>query len=304
MPQKTVIIIGGPTASGKTSVAIALARHFGTEIISADSRQCFREMKIGVARPSELELATVPHHFIASHSIRDKVTAALFESLTLSITEQLFQQKDVVVMVGGTGLYIKAFCEGFDAIPEVPEAIRQEVRTQYEQNGLGWLQAELQQKDPQFYATGEIQNPQRGMRALEVFLATGNSIFTYRKGAPVHRPFNIIKIGLELPKNILHQQINERVDKMVAQGLLQEVKGLLPFEELNALQTVGYRELFAYFKGHHGLKESIEAIKQNTRQYAKRQLTWFKKDLSFNWFAPAATEEMIAFITQRLKQGA
>lgn len=293
--KKTVIIIAGPTASGKTAVAIQLALHYNTEIISADSRQCFKELNIGVARPSAEELQQVNHHFIASHSIQEEVTAATFEEYALQKTKELFAKHDVVVMVGGTGLYIKAFCEGLDHIPAIDPLIRQEVVKGYEEKGLPWLQEEIKKKDPLFYEQGEIQNPQRMMRALEVAEATGQSILSFRKKEKAQRDFNILKIGLDVPKEQLHQQIHTRVDKMIAAGLVDEVQSLLPYRQLNALQTVGYAELFEYLDGKISLEKAIEQIKTNTRQYAKRQLTWFRKDEEIKWFAPGQVMEMIDF---------
>ncbi|OLY93111.1 tRNA dimethylallyltransferase [Cnuella takakiae] len=302
MHPKTVIIVGGPTASGKTAAAIRLAQHFRTEIISADSRQCFQEMNIGVARPSAAELAAVPHHFIASHSIQEKITAATFEGYALQKAETLFRDNDVVVMVGGTGLYIQAFCDGFDAIPEVPEAIQLEVRKAYATHGLEWLQAEVARLDPSFFVNGETQNPQRLMRALEVFLATGNSILNFRKGEKTQRNFQVVKLALDLPRPMLHQRINQRVDAMMESGLEAEVRSLSPYQHLNALQTVGYRELFAYFDNHISLVEAVEKIKSNTRQYAKRQLTWFRKDAAFHWFLPEDLERMVQFATAAINK--
>ncbi|HRG23654.1 MAG TPA: tRNA (adenosine(37)-N6)-dimethylallyltransferase MiaA [Chitinophagaceae bacterium] len=293
---KTVILITGPTASGKTAVAVQLARDYQAEIISADSRQCFREMAIGVARPSTAELASVPHHFIASHSIQEDVTAAIFENYALEKTEKLFREKDVVIMVGGTGLYIRAFCEGMDLIPAIDPAIRQRVVSEYEEKGLGWLQSSLQQNDPGFYTSGEIQNPQRSLRALEVVLSTGKSILTFQTGKKTIRDFNIIKLGLDLPKEVLHQQIHQRVDQMISAGLEQEVKSLLPYRQLNALQTVGYTEMFEYLDGKISLEQAMEAIKTHTRQYAKRQLTWFRKDKGIHWFSPHDTGAIKVFL--------
>jgi tRNA dimethylallyltransferase len=283
---KTVIVIAGPTAVGKTAVAIDLAKEWGTEIISADSRQCYRELNIGVARPSPEELAAAEHHFIASHSIHQKVTAATFEQYALEKAEELFRTKDVVVMVGGTGLYIKAFCEGMDALPEVPEAVRNDIAEQYGQYGLPWLQEEVRKSDPGFYKVGEIQNPRRLMRALEVVRATGHSILHYRKGARAVRPFRVVKVALTLPKEELHHRIYARVEQMMEHGLLDEVRSLIPYQHVNALQTVGYQELFDYFRGVTLLGEAVEAIKKNTRQYAKRQMTWLRKDAEYTWFAP------------------
>lgn len=280
---KIVVVIAGPTAVGKTAVAIDLAQEWGTEIISADSRQCYRELNIGVARPSPAELATVPHHFIASHSIHQKVTAATFEQYALEKADELFGKKDILVMVGGTGLYIKTFCEGMDELPDVPEAVRNDLTEQYFQYGLNWLQEEVKKADPGFYAVGEIQNPQRLMRALEVVKATGHSILHYRKGVKAVRPFRVIKVALALSKEELYQRINTRVEQMMEHGLVEEVRSLIPYQHLNALQTVGYKELFEYFNGLTPLNESIEAIKKNTRQYAKRQMTWFRNQMDESW---------------------
>lgn len=297
-PNKTVIIIAGPTAVGKTAVAIDVAKHFHTEIISADSRQCFKEMNIGVARPSTEELQQAPHHFIASHSIQEEVTAATFEQYALQKTKELFQQHDTVVMTGGTGLYIKAFCEGLDEIPEVPPQVRSRISAKYEEEGLKWLQNEIQIKDPAYYQSGEIQNPQRMMRALEVMEATGESILHFRKGKKAVRDFAIKKIGLELVREELRQRIDNRVDKMLANGLLDEVKSLLPYKHLNALQTVGYAELFDLLENKTTQAKAVEEIKIHTRQYAKRQLTWFKKDKGFEWFSPFDISAILQLIKE------
>jgi tRNA dimethylallyltransferase len=291
--HKTVIIIAGPTAAGKTAAAIQIAKHFQTEIISADSRQCFREMKIGVARPSDEELQSVKHHFIASHSVTEEITAASFESYALEKCSSLFAQHDHVVMVGGTGLYLRAFCYGLDKIPPVPAAVRQEIKSNYESRGLDWIQEQLVEKDPLFYKQGEILNPQRAMRALEVAITTGRSILSFRDPNKTIRDFKIHKIGLELPREILYERINARVDKMMDDGLLEEVRALMPYKHLNALQTVGYAELFEHLEGNSSLDRAVELIKQNTRRYAKRQMTWFRKEEDMNWFAPLQVKEII-----------
>jgi tRNA dimethylallyltransferase len=297
---KTVIIIAGPTAVGKTGVAIEIAKHFSTEIISADSRQCYKELNIGVARPSEVELASIPHYFIASHSIHQTVNAGVFEQYALDKTEQVLKDKNLLVMVGGTGLYIKSFCEGIDEIPSIPETIRNEIVADYNQYGLSWLQEQVKKSDPEFYAVGEIQNPQRLMRALEVFKTTGKSILYFRKGKKAKRNFNIIKLALELPKEALHQNVNTRVDAMIEAGLLNEVKSLMPYQHLNALQTVGYKELFDYHNGKVHLADAIASIKKNTRQYAKRQLTWFKKDKEYTWFHPGQLQKIKEHLSDAL----
>ena len=290
--SKSVIIVAGPTGAGKTAVAIELAQHFKTAIISSDSRQCYKELNIGVARPSAEELNMAPHYFIASHSIHEKVDAAVFEQYALQKVNELFNDHDTVIMAGGTGLYIKAFCEGMDEIPGINEEIRKNIIQRYEENGREWLQNEVKQKDPAFYETGEIQNPQRMMRALEVIESTGHSILYFRKGKKVVRNFNIVKIALELPKEELHRNINTRTDKMIEAGLIDEVKNLLPYKNLNALQTVGYTEIFDYLDHKITLEKAIEQIKTNTRQYAKRQMTWFKKDKEIKWIEKSEIKEL------------
>ena len=285
MSNNTVYIIIGPTAVGKTSFAIALAQHFKTEIISADARQCYAELNIGVARPSLEELSKVPHHFIASHSVNEAVNAQVFENYALAKTEEIFKTHQSVVMVGGTGLYIKAFCEGLDMIPDIDPAIRAHIIEQYEKLGLRWLQKEVSVKDPLYWAKGERQNPQRLMRALEVMLGTGASIVSFQIKNKITRPFNIVKVGLELPREQLYESINQRVLTMVENGLEQEVRELVAQFHLNALQTVGYSEWGPYFEGSLSKEKVIENIQQNTRHYAKRQMTWFKKDLDITWYS-------------------
>jgi tRNA dimethylallyltransferase len=283
---KTAIIIAGPTASGKTSLAIEVAKKLNTEVISADSRQCYKELNIGVARPSPQELKAIPHHFIATHSIHQKVTAATFEEYALVKTKEIFKNSNWVVIVGGTGLYIKAFTEGFDEIPEVSEEIRNEIVEDFYRYGLNWLQQKVQSEDPMYYQKGEIQNPQRLMRALEIKRGTGISVTEYRAGEKKQRDFLIKKFCLDVDKPQLHLNVNTRVDSMMQHGLLEEVKELLPFQHLNALQTVGYKELFDYFNGKYDLQQAVERIKIHTNQYAKRQMTWFKKDNEYLWIKP------------------
>lgn len=282
--NKTCIVITGPTAVGKTSVAIQLAKKYNTQIISADSRQCFREISIGVAKPSAQQLAEVKHYFINSHSIHEEVNARVFEKYALDAVNKIFRQHDVAVVVGGTGLYIKAFCDGIDEIPDIEPAIRHNIIQSYKEKGITWLQHEVKVNDPLYYETGEIKNPQRLMRALEVKIATGKSIREYQTDKKSERNFKIIKVGLELPRPQLYHNINNRVDEMIREGLADEVKLLLPFKELNALQTVGYKEFFDYFEGKISFEQAVELVKKNTRHYAKRQVTWFKNDTSTNWF--------------------
>ncbi len=288
-----MIIIGGPTASGKTSVAIAAALHFDTEIISADSRQCYKELSIGVARPSAKELQAVKHHFIASHSINETINARDFETFAMEKGSEIFKEKATAVMVGGTGLYIKAFCEGLDDMPTIPVQIHDQVVQDFQNNGIEWAQEEMATLDPIFFSTGEIKNPQRLIRAMEVMRATGKSILDFRKNKSVSRPFDVIKIAIDLPKEELHQNINSRVDAMVKEGLVEEVNGLTSSHHLNALNTVGYKEIFSYLKGQLSLEAAMEEIKKHTRQYAKRQITWFKKDKNFIWLQP---KEILPYI--------
>ncbi|MBA4197529.1 MAG: tRNA (adenosine(37)-N6)-dimethylallyltransferase MiaA [Chitinophaga sp.] len=296
----TVVIIVGPTAVGKTAFAVKLAQLLNTKIISADSRQCYKELNIGVAKPNKDELKAVPHYFINSHSVYEEVNAVVFEKYALECAEAIFQQNNIAVMVGGTGLYIKAFSEGMDEMPAIPASVRDAIIQQYNEKGLNWLQREVQTKDNTFWQTAEQQNPQRLMRALEVVTATGKSITSFKQNKKVERPFKIVKIGLELPREQLHHNINKRVDSMMQQGLLKEVETLIPLQQLNALQTVGYAELFDYFNHKLILDKSVEQIKVNTRHYAKRQMTWFRKDTAVEWHN-AATVDASAIATNLSK---
>jgi len=299
--QKTCIIIAGPTAIGKTDISIQLAAAFSTEIISADSRQCYRELNIGVAKPDAVSLEYIHHHFINSHSIHVSLSAADFETYALQKVSGIFEQHDVAIMVGGTGLYINAFAEGMDQVPAVADEYRLQVIEGYKQNGITWLQDMLNAKDPDFAKTGEMQNPQRMMRALEVVLSTGKSIRSFQLRQKKSRSFRIIKIGLQLPREILYERINQRVDMMITAGLEEEARSVLPFRHLQALQTVGYREWFDGWDQGMNREMIIEKIKQNTRHYAKRQMTWFKRDEQINWIQPEMDAAM-AIINEKLKK--
>lgn len=284
MNNKTCIIITGPTAIGKTASAIELANKYKTQIISADSRQCYMELNIGVAKPSADQLQSIQHYFINSHSIHDEVNVKIFEQYALHAVYKIFETNDVAIMVGGTGLYIKAFCEGLDEVPPVNEAIRNEINEAYKTGGIEWLNDKVKKQDPLYYSSGEIQNPQRMMRALEIKLSTGNSILDFHSGKKIAREFEIKKINLELPRNELYERINKRVDDMMQAGLLKEAESLFPYRHLNALQTVGYKELFDFMEGKTlpdgrqvSFDKAIDNIKKNTRHFAKRQITWFKK---------------------------
>lgn len=298
--HKTVILLVGPTAVGKTALALQIAEQYGTAIISADSRQCYRELNIGVAKPTPLELARVLHYFINTHSISEDVSAAVFEQYALETVEKLFEKQDVVVMAGGTGLYVQAFCEGLDALPAIVPSVRKKIREAYAVGGISWLSQALQQADPLYAAKGEMQNPQRMMRALEVIESSGQSLLSFQSNQKAKRPFRIIKVGLDLPREKLYARINERVDAMMKMGLLEEVEALKSFARYNALQTVGYKELYAYLEGAISLEAAVEQIKQHTRNYAKRQLTWFRKDEEITWFSPEAHDEISQWLTKAL----
>ena len=282
--NKTLIVVAGPTAVGKTAAAIELAKHYDTVVVSADSRQFFREMSIGTAKPSEQELAAVKHYFIDSHSITEPFSVGDFEKQGLALLDELFKTHNHVILAGGSGLYIKAICEGFDDLPTADPAIRERLNQELETKGITYLQQQLQSVDPDYYNEVDLGNPQRIIRALEVFESSGKPFSSYRQATINKRPFDIIKLALNLPREVLYNRINVRVDLMIQQGLLAEAEALLPSREFNALNTVGYTELFDYFDGKTSLEKAIEMIKQNTRRFAKRQLTWFRKDTSFHWF--------------------
>lgn len=294
--MKTLIVVVGPTAIGKTALAIELAKHFNTEIISADSRQFFREMSIGTAKPSEEELAAAPHHFINSHSITQLFSTGDFEVQALALMEELFVKNDILVMVGGSGLYINAVCNGLDEMPDIDLAIREKLNQQFFNEGIEPIREQLAALDPEYFAKVDQSNPQRMIRGLEVVLSTGQKLSSFLTANKKERPFNIIKIGLNTDREKLYQQINHRVDLMVESGLVEEVKSLAPYKELNALKTVGYSEIFDYLEGKTDLPTAIDKIKQNTRRFAKRQLTWFRKDTETTWFEPKQSEEVIEYL--------
>ena len=299
--SKHLIVIAGPTAIGKTNIAIQLAKYFNTAIISADSRQCYREMSIGTAKPSKQEQDQVQHYFVDSHSISEDLNAGDYEQLALKYLDIIFEKNDVAVVVGGTGLYLRALCEGIDEMPEINREIEQQINEQYKENGLLWLQEKLKTEDPSFFEDAEQDNPHRLIRALIFKLSTGKSIVEFKTGVKKERAFNIIKIGLELPRAELYQRINQRVLQMMDAGLLKEVEQLLPFQNLKNLQTVGYSELFDYFNGKISLEKAGEKIQQHSRNYAKRQMTWFKKDKEINWFSPVDKEKIISFLEKEIK---
>lgn len=282
--KKTLLTIVGPTAIGKTSLAIDLALHFGTEIISCDSRQFFKEMSIGTAVPSSEELAQVKHHFIQHKSIFDTYSVGDFERDAITLLKELFKQHNVVIMVGGSGLYADTVVYGLDDFPEVSPEIRNELNELYQKQGITYLQTRLKDLDPIQYTQMDVQNPQRMMRALEVCIASGKPYSSFLNKKETLRDFTNITIGLTAEREVVYNRINERVELMLENGLLIEAQTLFPHKKLNALQTVGYRELFNFFEGKTSLDFAIEEIKKNTRRFAKRQYTWFHKNKDINWF--------------------
>jgi tRNA dimethylallyltransferase len=300
LAHKHLIVIAGPTAVGKTDVSIRLARELGTEILSADSRQFYREMTIGTAKPSPEEMQDVRHHFVNSHSITEAYNAGAFEQDALHCLEQLFQCHDTAVVVGGSGLYLKILCDGMDAIPDTGPGIREDLIGRLEREGLPTLQAQLLTLDPAYYATVDLQNPQRIVRALEVCLSTGQPYSSYRRNTNVQRPFRQIKIVLERDRADLYDRIDRRMDLMLAQGLVEEARSLLPYRHHNALQTVGYTEVFGYLDGQYDEGEMVRLLKQNSRRYAKRQLTWFRREEGYTWFRAEDYEGLIHYIQEQL----
>ena len=294
--NKKIILIVGPTAIGKTKLSIELANALNTEIISCDSRQFYKELKIGSAPPNAKERAAAKHHFIHHLSVTEDYNAGEFEINAIAKIKELHKTKDTIIAVGGSGLYIDAICKGFDKMPEIPDQIRIKLNLKLKEKGLMWLQNEVKKVDPNFYTICDQQNPQRLLRALEIFIATSKTFSSYKSATPKERPFEIIKIGLTTEREILYKRINTRVDKMLENGLLEEVESLIPFQQKNALQTVGYNEIFAFYKNECTLEKAVENIKQNTRRFAKRQLTWFRKDKNIIWFEPNQISKIKTFI--------
>lgn len=284
MREKTLIAIVGPTAVGKTALSVKLAEKLHTEIVSADSRQFYREMEIGTAKPSAAELKKVRHHFINCLSVHDAYSVGDYEKDALQCLEGLFKKHDKVILAGGSGLFVKAVCEGLDKLPTADKEIREHYENLYREKGLEPLQKELKEKDPLYFETVDRQNPRRLIRALEVIKQTGRPYSGFRQRKPAGRNFNVIKIGLNMDKETLRKRIDQRVDEMLAQGWLNECKSLYKYRDLNALKTVGYAELFDFIAGKTDWQTTMNNIKTNTRHYAKRQLTWFKKDKEVKWF--------------------
>lgn len=298
---KYLVVIAGPTAVGKTDVAIKLATHFKSEIISADSRQFYREMSIGTAKPDQDQLKSIKHHFIGQLSISDYFNVSVFENEVLKLLKNLFLNTNIIFLVGGSGLYIDAVCKGIDDFPDPAPELRNYLKSVLAQSGIGKLQEMLQQLDPEYYTSVDINNPNRLLRAIEVCQTTGRKFSEQRLNSKKNRDFNIVKIGLNLPRPELFSRIGLRVDLMIESGLIKEVESLLPNRHLNALNTVGYKEIFEFLDSEITLEQAVENIKTNTRRYAKRQLTWFKRTDEYKWFEPSAINEITNYLTMSCK---
>ncbi|WP_040005209.1 tRNA (adenosine(37)-N6)-dimethylallyltransferase MiaA [Fibrisoma limi] len=297
--SRTLLVIAGPTAVGKTSLCVQLAKTLQTDVVSADSRQLYRELTIGTAKPTPAEMDGVRHHFINSHSITELVSAGQYEREALALLDQLFQNKDVVILSGGTGLYINAVCYGLDEMPSTETALREQLMARLQTEGLSVLQAELRYLDPVYAQTVDMQNVQRVVRALEVCLATGQPYSSFRRQEVAERPFRSVLVALDRPREELYERIDQRMDAMLAAGLVDEVRSLLPYRAHNALQTVGYKEVFAYLDGTYNYEEMVRLLKRNSRRYAKRQLTWFRHQGDFHWFSAEDGEGIIEYLNRR-----
>lgn len=291
-----LIVIVGPTASGKTDLAVQLAREFGTEVISADSRQFYREMTAGTAKPSLEELGGVRYHLIDFLSIHDAYTAGQYEHDALACISEIFQKQRTAILAGGSGLFVKAVCEGFGEMPPSDGEVRKKLSTIFQTKGLQPLLEHLKTVDPFYYDCVDRRNPQRVMRALEVFETTGKPYSSFRKKNKKERPFRIVKIGLDMPREELYRRIDSRVDSMIENGLFEEAESLVSYRYLNALQTVGYTEIFDFLEGKYDREECVRLLKRNTRRYAKRQMTWFRRDEEVRWFCPENSTEILNFI--------
>lgn len=298
--QKTVIVIVGPTAIGKTELAIELAQRFQTEILSADSRQFYEELNIGVARPSAHQLQAVKHHFVSCRSVQEEYNAGEYEKDALECLEKIFRKKNVAILVGGSGLYVRAVCAGFDAVPPGDDEVKGQLERELKEKGLQHLQEELKKVDPEYFKTADIQNPRRVLRALEVYRTTGKPFSAHHTTTPAIRNFRIVKIGLNADRSILYKRINQRVDVMLQSGLEEEAKEMFSLRTCKALQTVGYQELFNYFEGKTDKETAINLIKQHTRNFAKRQLTWFKKEKDIQWFDAGDNERILAYLNEKI----
>lgn len=299
--MKTLITIVGPTGIGKTDMGVFLAKKLTTEIISADSRQFYRELKIGTAAPSKEELSAAKHHFIGNLSIHDYYNASSFEFEVIDLLKDLFKTKDNVLMVGGSGMYVDAVCRGIDDLPTIDAEIRATLEQQFRNEGIESLRFDLKRLDPEYYSEVDLKNHKRILKGLEICMMTGKTYTSFRKSIKKKRDFEIIKIGLTMPRDKLYERIENRVDLMFEQGLLDEAKGLHQHRHLNALNTVGYKELFGYFSGDYDITKAIELIKRNSRRYAKRQLSWFKRDAEINWFNKDDKDKIYELLTKLLQ---
>lgn len=299
--KKSLIVLLGPTAVGKTELSLQLAERLGCPIISADSRQLYRDMVVATAAPTREQLARVPHHFIGTLSLTDYYSAAQYEADALALIERLFTRHDTLLLTGGSMMYIDAVCNGIDEIPTISEEVRRAVVTRYEEEGLDVLLEELQRLDPDFYEKVDRRNPKRVIHAVEICRMTGQPYSSLRTETKKERPFDIVKIGLTRPREELYGRINSRVDAMMRDGLETEARRLYPYRHLNALNTVGYKEMFAYFDGTYDLPTAVEKIKRNTRVYARKQMTWFRRDDTIVWFTPDDRLKLFAYVEKRLR---
>ncbi len=300
LKKQTLIIVAGPTAVGKTAMGIKLANYFNTEIISTDSRQIYKELTIGTAKPSPEELSQAKHHFINHISIHEPYSAGKFETEALECLDRIFKENDVAIAVGGAGLYAEALCYGLNDMPEVAAETRAELQNMLDNEGIETLQDLVKKYDPDFYQTTDIKNPRRLIRALEVFRTTGKPFSSYRLGTKANRNFKMIWVGLELDRQLLNERINKRVDIMMEAGLKNEALNLIEYKEHNALKTVGYQEFYDWKEGVFPFDQAVDKIKINSRRYAKRQMTWFKKNEEIKWFAPNDFEDIITFVTREV----
>ncbi len=298
--MNTLIVVLGPTGVGKSDISIQLASHYHTDIISADSRQFFRELSIGTAVPSVEDLNAVPHHFIQTKSIHDYYNVSEFEVEALQLIEQLFPDKNPLILTGGSMLYVDTICKGIDDIPTVTQQVREEVIRWFEDNGIEALRQKLQEVDPEYYEIVDRNNHKRMLHAVEIFQMTGKTFTSFRKNTLKERPFRIIKVGINQDRKLLYERINLRVDRMMDAGLLEEARSVYPYRNLNSLNTVGYKELFSYFDGHCTLEEAVDLIKRNSRRYARKQLTWFRRDQEIKWFEPDQLQMIIEYIEKTL----
>lgn len=294
--MKTLVVITGPTAVGKTALCLDIAQHLGVPVINADSRQIYRELQIGTAAPTEEQLRRVRHYFVGTQSIADYYSASLYEQQVMQLLPQLFAQSDYALLSGGSMMYIDAVCNGIDDMPTVDDETRRIMKQRLADEGLPALCEELRRMDPQHYAIVDRNNPRRVVHALEICHMTGRTYTSFRTNSVKQRPFRIVRIALQRDRKQLYDRINQRVDQMMAQGLLDEARRLMPYRQQNALNTVGYKEIFDYIDGRWSLNEAVERIKGNTRRYARKQLTWFKRDSQTHWFAPEEKEEIINYI--------